>query len=39
MGLADPPGERLLFLYRETTERIRSIYTAVLRRLDDRLSN
>ena len=33
MGIAHPSGERLLSSYRETTERVRSIYTTVLARL------
>jgi glutamate-ammonia-ligase adenylyltransferase len=37
MSLPEPSGERLLSLYREATERVRSIYTAVLARLADRV--
>jgi glutamate-ammonia-ligase adenylyltransferase len=37
MSLPEPSGERLLSLYREATDRVRSIYTAVLARLDDRM--
>jgi glutamate-ammonia-ligase adenylyltransferase len=37
MALPEPSGERLLSFYRDATERVRSIYTAVLTRLDDRM--
>jgi hypothetical protein len=33
MGFEDAPGGRLVAQYREVTERVRTIYTAVMSRL------